>query len=131
MYGNSLKQTDLARLERVQYGAAKLVTGGLYHTSREKLNNELGWENIKTRIDFLGLSIFHKIHLKETRPLVRSCLTKLDFEKNNLQDLNGVIFPIPITGLNTSVHFSRIYQNFGTTWIPLHNQWNYRILKQN
>ena len=81
LYGNSLKKTDLARLERLQYSAAKLVTGALHQTSREKLNNELGWENMKTRIDFLGLSIFHKIHLQETRPLVRSCLTKLDFKK--------------------------------------------------
>ena len=60
IYANTLKKTDLARLERLQYGAAKLVTGALHHTSREKLNNELGWENVKTRIDFLGLSIFQK-----------------------------------------------------------------------
>ena len=34
---------------------------------------------MKTRIEFLSLSIFHKIHLQETRPLVRSCLTKREF----------------------------------------------------
>ena len=62
-----MKQTDIARLERVQYRAAKIVTGALHYSSREKLNNELGWENIKTTIDFLGLSIFHKIHVQEKR----------------------------------------------------------------
>ena len=50
IYANTLKQADLARLERVQYRAAKIVTGALHFTSQEKLNVELGWENIKTRI---------------------------------------------------------------------------------
>ena len=119
LYGNSLKQTDLARLERVQYGAAKLVTGALHHTSREKLNNELGWENIKTRIDFLGLSIFHKIHLKETRPLVRSCLTKLDFEKKHFTRSKGGYSPYPNYGVKYLSTFfpyiSKLWNNLDTS----------------
>ena len=89
IYGNKLKQTDLARLERLQYRAGKLVTGALHHTSREKLNNELGWESIHKRMQFLGLSLFQKIHLQETRPLVRTCLTKLDFENIQLTRSKG------------------------------------------
>ena len=42
LYGNNLKKTDLSRLERLQYKAAKLVTGSLYLTSKERLNNEVG-----------------------------------------------------------------------------------------
>ena len=49
VYANTLKQTELARLERVQYRAAKLVTGALHFTSKEKLHLELGWESIKKR----------------------------------------------------------------------------------
>ena len=60
IYANNLKLTDLARLDRLQYRAAKLVTGALHFTSREKLNNELGWENMQTRINFLGLSFSTK-----------------------------------------------------------------------
>ena len=82
LYANTLKQTEIARLERLQYRAAKLVTGALHLTSREKLNLELGWESIQMRIKFLGLSFFHKIHKFETRPLIRECMTKLDYEKN-------------------------------------------------
>ena len=41
-YSNALKLTELARLERIQYRAAKLVTGALHFTSQEKLNAELG-----------------------------------------------------------------------------------------
>ena len=66
LYGNNLKQSDLARLEQLQYRAAKVVTGAFHLTSRDRLNVELGWENIKTRIKFLGLCYFHKIHVHET-----------------------------------------------------------------
>ena len=58
------------RLEQLQYRAAKLVVGALKYTSREKLNKELGWETIQKRIEYLGLSIFHKIHVGETRPFM-------------------------------------------------------------
>ena len=77
VYANNLKQTEIARLEKLQYRAAKLVTGALHFTSMEKLNIELGWETIKKRIEFLGLSSLHEINLRETRPLIRDCLTKL------------------------------------------------------
>ena len=94
-----MKQKDLARLERLQYSAAKLVTGALHHTSREKLNIELGWENMKTRIQFLGLSIFQKIHVHETRPLVRSCMSKLDTQKQYLTRSKGGYLPYPNYGV--------------------------------
>ena len=57
LYSNNLKLTDLARLDRLQYKAGKLVTGALHFTSRDKLNIELGWENFQTRIKFVGLSL--------------------------------------------------------------------------
>ena len=76
IYANTLKQTEIARLERLQYRAAKVVTGALHFSSRDKLNVELGWETIQKRIEFLGLSLFHKIHLSETRHLIRQCLSK-------------------------------------------------------
>ena len=76
-------QIIFARLERIQYRAAKLVTGALHLTSQEKLNIELGWESIKKRIDFLGLCLFQKMHLHLTRPLVRKCSSKPDWNNNN------------------------------------------------
>ena len=81
VYANNLKLTELARLDRLQHKAGKLVCGALHYTRRVKLNNELGWETFQQRIDFLGLCLFHKIHLHETRPLVRNCLSKLDYAK--------------------------------------------------
>ena len=95
IYANTLNVTELARLERVQYRAAKLVTGALHFTSQEKLNIELGWETIKKRITFLGLSLFQKIHLHETRPLIRTCMTKLDFENKYLLRSKGGYLPPP------------------------------------
>ena len=78
VFCNNRRQTELARLENLQYRAAKIVTGALHFTNREKLNVELGWETIQCRADMLGLKIFHKIHLHETRPLIRKCMPKLD-----------------------------------------------------
>ena len=77
----TLNQTEIARLENVQYRAAKLVTGALHFSSKDKLNLELGWETIQCRADMLGLNIFHKIHLQETRPLIQKYMPKLDFER--------------------------------------------------
>ena len=71
VYHKNLKQTDIARLEKLQYRAAKIVTGALHFTNKDKLNYELGWETILERGDFLGLNIFHKIHVHETTPMIR------------------------------------------------------------
>ena len=73
MYYHSLKVTEKALLEKVQYTAGKLVTGALQLTSKLKLE-ELGWETIQSRANILGYSIFHKINKGKTRQLVRSCL---------------------------------------------------------
>ena len=92
VYHKNLKQTEIARLENLQYRAAKVVTGALHFTSREKLNAELGWETISQRGDFLGLNVFHKIHLHETRPLIRNCMPKLDIERKfELRSKGGYI----------------------------------------
>ena len=48
VYCSTLRQTELSRLENLQYRAAKLVTGTFQFTSRDKLNLELGWETIKS-----------------------------------------------------------------------------------
>ena len=74
LYFNNLKQTDIAKLNRIQYNAAKVVSGALPYTSREKLEQELGWESLQNRANYLGITLFHKIHLHETRPLIRNCM---------------------------------------------------------
>ena len=105
VYCNTLKQSELSRLENVQYRAAKLVTGASKFTSREKLNLELGWEDIKRRSDNLGLNIFHKIHSYETRPLIRSCMPKPDLgNKYNVRSKGGYI-PFKHSGLKFKKSF--------------------------
>ena len=78
VYYKSLKLTDLARLNNIQYKAAKLVTGASHLTNKDKLNLELGWESISERGDILSLNFFHKIHLGETRPLIKTCMPKVN-----------------------------------------------------
>ena len=119
IYGNNLKQTELSRLEQLQYRAAKVVTGALHFTSRDKLNTELGWETIKKRIEYLGLSIFHKIHIHETRPLIRQCLSKLDFDRQHYLRSKGGYTPYPNFGnkfLNSFFpYISKIWNNLPLT----------------
>ena len=99
IYANNLKLTDLARFDRLQYKAGKLVTGALHLTSKDKLNAELGWENFQTRIKFLGLSLFQKIHKYETRPLVRNCMSELDYSKKYMTRSKGGYAPFPNYGV--------------------------------
>ena len=89
----TLKQTEIARLEKLQYRAAKIVTGAFQFSSKDKLNNELGWETMEKRADILGLNMFHKIHLHETRPLIRTCMPKLDFERKHNLRSKGCYIP--------------------------------------
>ena len=105
VYANNLKLTELARFDRLQYKAGKLVSGALHYTSRAKLNNELGWENFHTRIRFLGLSLFHKIHLHQIRPLVRKCLSKVDYAKKHLTRSKGGYSPYPNFGVKFANSF--------------------------
>ena len=80
-----MKTSDLARLEKLQYQAAKICTGALHLTSKDKLNDELAWTSIKTRIDLLGLCLFQKIHNCESRPLIVSCMTRYNMNSNTRQ----------------------------------------------
>ena len=73
----------MQRLNRIQYSAAKLTTGALHFTNQNKLYNELGWESLLSRYKILGLSLFHKIHLHLTRPLIRNCLPEVSVNPHN------------------------------------------------
>ena len=131
IYGNNLKIIDLNRLEQLQYRASKLVTGSLNFTSRDRLNEELGWESIRKRIDYLGLNIFHKIHVRETRPLLTKCLTKWDWQKHHYLRSKGGYLPYPNNGFRFSNSFfpyiSKIWNNLPKSTQSL----SLVILKQN
>ena len=120
IYSNTLKVTELARLERIQYRAAKLVTGALHFTSQEKLNAELGWESIKKRIDFLGLCLFQKIHLKQTRPLISKCMPKLDWEKKQITRSKGGYIPYKYYGNDYSNSFFPFYTKLWNNLPSIH-----------
>ena len=98
VYYKDLELSDMARIDNVQYKAGKLVTGAYHYTNKEKLNCELGWEKILERGDILSLSLFHKIHLHETRPLIKTCMPKLDLEKTCLTRSKGGYIPQKFKG---------------------------------
>jgi hypothetical protein len=64
--------------------------------------------------DILGLNIFHEIHLHETRPLIRSCMPRLDFEREHFLRSKGGYIPLKYTGFK-----------FNTSFFPYHSKlWN-------
>ena len=91
VYYHSLTQCQKKRLSQIQYRAAKLVTGALHFTSQIKLEEDLSWESISDRADFLSLCFFHKISTHETRPLIRSCMPQLHNKTINTRSNNKYI----------------------------------------
>ena len=85
----------------------------MHFTNKDKLNSELGWETIMERGKILGLNMFQKIHLHETRPLIRKCMTKLDFEKKILTMSRGGYIPHYNYGKQFKMSFSLIFLVFG------------------
>merc|ERR1711928_186613 len=83
LFYGSLNQSDIAKLDRIQYRSAKVVSGALHFTSRIKLDNDLGWESLAERYELLGLSLFHKIAHNNVRPLLRSLLPKTKEKRYN------------------------------------------------
>ena len=76
IYYNALTSAEISRLRQLQYRAAKLCTGTLHLTSQASLEKDLAWESVGDRALFLGLSLFHKIHINQTRPLIKTAMPK-------------------------------------------------------
>ena len=91
LYWNNLKQTEAARIRQIQYRGARIVTGALPFTSQSKLESDLALETFDERYRFLGLTIFHKIHLGLTRPLIRTCMPQIN--TNNTRGAGCYILP--------------------------------------
>ena len=105
IYFHTLKQTEISRLNQIQYRTAKLCTGALHYTSQTKLEADLGWESLAVRANFLGLSLFQKIHLHETRPLIRNCMPQINLARRNRS--TGVYKNFPSLG-----------RDFGNSFFP-------------
>ena len=101
-YYNNLTQVQMKRLKQIQYRAAKLCTGALHFSSQVKLEADLAWETMEDRAKILGLSVFHKIHCHETRPLIRSCMPPKN--ANNTRSQGNYIVP-----LNRGVQYSNSF----------------------
>ena len=77
VFGPSLNAMQINKLDKLNYRAARIVTGAQKSTSSVKLFNELGWETTTNRIEYLCLTQFYKIKHRLTTPLVFECLPPL------------------------------------------------------
>ena len=57
IYYHNLKQSDVYRLNQIQYRADKLIAGALHFTSSLKLNSEVGLEELSDRAKFLFFKV--------------------------------------------------------------------------
>ena len=90
-YYHCLKPVQLRKLSQVQYRAAKLCTGALHFSSQLKLEQDLAWESLDSRADFLGLTAFHKMRFDQVRPLVKSCMPVLRIAVQNTRSTEPYI----------------------------------------
>ena len=63
LYWHTLKVTEAAGLIQIPYRAARVVSGARMFTNQFRLEGDLSWESVGDRAKFLGLNMFHKIHL--------------------------------------------------------------------
>lgn len=98
LYFNDLSQCQKKQISQVQYRAAKLTTSTVHGTSQVKLEKELGWESIQERVNNLGLTLFHKIHLNITRPLIKTCMPTRNLNNINLRSFGNYV-PFPFKGV--------------------------------
>ena len=122
IYYNNLKQTEIRRLSQLQYRAGKVVTGAYHLTSQVKLEAELGWETIGKRADMLGLSIFQKIHMNMSRPLIKTCMPQLTITTYNLRSEGK--YPHP--KYTNAKHYNSFFPYYTRLWNSLDR--NIRII---
>ena len=94
------------------YSQEKILYTSLPNVTKS-LETELGWESIKDRADFLGLTLFHKIHCNTTRPLIKECMPQYSSRQNQPQSVV------------TYSHFPYKGVNFANSYFPYFTRkWN-------
>ena len=92
-----------------------MTVGAVHFTSQIRLDRELGWSDLSDRAKFLGLSLFHKIHLNLTRPLIKTCMPSLKVNSHNTR--TGVTYS---RFIQNSVNFSKsFFPFFSKLWSTL------------
>ena len=106
----------MARLNQLQYRAAKLCTGALHFTNQNKLEEELGWETISKRAEFLGTSLFQKIHQNQTRHFIKECLPETNLARQNRNTNFYKKYPAQTSYFQKSFfpYFSKNFNNLDT-----------------
>ena len=99
--GNDIK------LNKVQYDAAKIVSGAMYGTSSEKLLQELGWETLSSRRERHKLCLFYELLHGDFPPHLSSILPE--------------IVPLDYTLRSSLCHTNRFYNSFIPSCVRLWN----------
>ena len=119
IYDGHITIKDATRLETLQNRAARLVTGGLFRTTTDKLLAELGWERLTTRRRLHRLTFYHKLndsgqhcpsYITELIPNTRTQDTKRQLRNANMHTL---------TSTRTSSYHRSYFPTTGAQWNKL------------
>ena len=76
-------ERDIAKLEKIQLEAARIVTGLTTFASKDSLYFETGWETLVNRRETRKLTTFYKIHNKLCPPYLFNCLSPVTSDVNS------------------------------------------------
>lgn len=107
----------------VQYEAAKVVTGAIKGTSRQRLLEELGWESIKTRRIIHRIVLFYKIVNNYCPAFLLDLLPSQVFQRTHYSLCSSINFSVFAT------RTERFRNSVFPSVIALWNQLKYRNTK--
>ena len=115
--------TESDLLEHVQYEAAKVVTGAIKGTSRQRLLEELGWESMKSRRIIHRIVLLYKIVNNYCPAFLFDLLPSQVFQRTHYSLRSSINFSIFAT------RTERFRNSFFPSAIALWNQ-KYQIFSQ-
>jgi hypothetical protein len=95
-------ERDIEKLEKIQLGAARIVTGLTKFASKDSLYFETGWETLANRRETRKLTTFYKIHNNLCPPYLFNCLPPVTSDVNSYNLRNNQNYVPPRCRLRTS-----------------------------
>ena len=96
-------EADSDKLEKIQYQAARIVTGLPLFASIDSLLSETGWESLKSRRERRKLSLFYKIQNDLTPSYLKNMLPQQVNQLNPYELRNNSNYRAPQLRLQSSL----------------------------
>ena len=110
------------------FSSSLFFTIYLSSTFMAAISKSCNW--FASRVKYLGLSIFHKINLNECTPLIKKCMTKLEYRYRFDETYIGISISISLNwlGLKCVFRWGQIFNLKRTLFIKLFHPSQFEIL---